>query len=153
VLVLCGDGSERQALEQLAGELRLGDRVRFAGWTQSPAGFYHLLDVFALTSHSEGLSISLLEALASGAVPVVNDVGANAEVLGPALASQVVPDGEWERFAAVLGETVRSPARRAELRRHGLARIAQRYDIERMLRAYAALYGAGPAAATLDGSR
>jgi glycosyltransferase involved in cell wall biosynthesis len=153
ILVLCGDGSERQALQQLAGELRLNDRVRFAGWVQDPADFYRLLDVFTLTSRSEGLSISLLEALASGTVPVVNDVGANAEVLGPNLSGQVVPDGEWERFAVVLGETVRSPERRAELRAHGLARIAERYDIERMLTAYAALYGADLAAVPREGVR
>jgi glycosyltransferase involved in cell wall biosynthesis len=73
---------------------------------------------------------------------VVNDVGANAEVLGPGLASQVVPDGEWDRFASVLGEIARSPERRAELSREGLRRIAQQYTIERMLHAYATLYGA-----------
>jgi glycosyltransferase involved in cell wall biosynthesis len=141
-LVLVGDGSERAALQGLAAELGIERRVRFAGWAGDPAQTYRLLDVFALTSRSEGLSLSLLEALASGAVPLVNDVGANAEVLGQSMASQVVPDGEWDRFAGVLAETARDPERRRRLQAAGLARIAERYDVLRMLQAYATLYGA-----------
>jgi glycosyltransferase involved in cell wall biosynthesis len=141
-LVLVGDGSERGALQALAVELGIERRVRFAGWAGDPAQTYRLLDVFALTSRSEGLSLSLLEALASGAVPVVNDVGANAEVLGQAMTSQVVPEGEWDRFAGVLSETARDPERRRRLQAAGLARIAERYDVLRMLQAYATLYGA-----------
>lgn len=147
VLVLCGDGSQRGALEQLAAELGIRDRVRFAGWTQQPADLYRMLDIFVLSSISEGLSISLLEAMASGSVPVVNDVGANGEVLGSGMETQLVADGEWKLFAEALLRVVRSDSERSRLRGIGLARIAERYDVRRMLASYAELYGAPGAGA------
>jgi glycosyltransferase involved in cell wall biosynthesis len=70
-LVLCGDGSERATLEDLAASKGMADRVRMPGWVDDPAAYYRLFDVFALASLSEGASVSLLEAMASGVAPVV----------------------------------------------------------------------------------
>lgn len=76
---IAGDGEERGALEALTRELRLEGHVRFHGYVQ-PAQAERLLasgDVYVSTSETDGLSVSLLEALAMGVVPVLTDIPAN----------------------------------------------------------------------------
>ena len=138
-LVLCGDGSQRSALQDYAERLGVLERMRFTGWTDRPAEFYRLLDVFALTSQSEGASVSLMEAMACGVTPVVMDVGANAEILGPDLAGQVVAPGDVSAFAATLEATLCS-TKRAEMGRAARRRVVERYSLDRMIADYERLY-------------
>lgn len=70
VLVLVGDGPERDALKKCAKELSVAHKIIFAGEQENPYPFYKLFDCFALSSQTEGLSIALLEALAFG-LPIV----------------------------------------------------------------------------------
>jgi glycosyltransferase involved in cell wall biosynthesis len=80
-LVICGDGPERAALKKKAEELGAGDRVTFAGRLE-PSGIADELkkaDIYVSTSSSDSTSVSLLEAMACGAVPVVTDLEANRE--------------------------------------------------------------------------
>ena len=65
-LLLVGDGDRRAALEQLSRELEVATRVRFVGTQPSSAPFLHAMTVFALTSRSEGMPQSLLEAAIAG---------------------------------------------------------------------------------------
>jgi glycosyltransferase involved in cell wall biosynthesis len=141
-LVLCGDGSEGEKLRALAAARGVADRVKFPGWV-TPAEYYRLFDIFALTSLSEGASVSLLEAMASGAVPAVMDVGANAFILGPDLATQVVAAGDVEAFKRLVSETLAAPERRARLGNVARERVVQRFDFEAFTEAYTRLYLAG----------
>jgi glycosyltransferase involved in cell wall biosynthesis len=70
-LVIAGDGPERPTLERLAGELGLSGRVRFTGHLDDPAAVYCSFDVFALSSDTEQMPLSVIEAMASG-LPVVS---------------------------------------------------------------------------------
>ena len=74
-LVIVGDGLERKGLEALAGELGIAERVRFAGHHQETAAFYAQFDVFALSSDTEQMPLSVIEAMASGLPVVATDVG------------------------------------------------------------------------------
>ena len=139
-VLLCGDGSQRLALEQLAASLGLGDRVRFPGWVTDPVDAYRCMDVFVLPSISEGLSVSLLEAMATGVVPIVTPVGANVDVLNGSLAGQVVPGEDPGRIAAVLGQTLASADRRRSLSTTARATVVERFSQARMIEAYTALY-------------
>jgi glycosyltransferase involved in cell wall biosynthesis len=139
-LVLCGDGSQRAVLERQAAALNVADGVRFPGWTDRPADFYRLFDVFALTSLSEGASVSLLEAMACAAAPVVTDVGANAELLGPELAGQVISGWDGGAFASVLDATLREPGRRSGVGARARRRVVERYSLEGMIAAYERAY-------------
>ncbi|MBI1722489.1 MAG: glycosyltransferase [Gemmatimonadetes bacterium] len=147
VLVICGHGSQREALEVHARTLGVADAVRLPGWVDTPAEFYRMLDVFALTSLSEGTSVSLLEAMACGIAPVVTNVGSNAALLGPELAEQVVPAGDREAFVRVAHATLASPERRAEVGRSARRRVVTRYSLDRFLAEYEELYVNGLAAA------
>lgn len=146
VLVIAGEGRERTALEAAAARLGLGDAVRLPGWIDDPPAIYRLFDVFALPSDSEGLSMSLLEAMACGVVPVVTDVGANREVVGDALAGQVVPPGDVRALAHRLTATLADDAGRREQSRHARERAVTRYSLARMADAYARVYRGLPLA-------
>jgi glycosyltransferase involved in cell wall biosynthesis len=78
-LVIAGDGPERPALERLAHELGINCRVRFTGHVDDPAPLYRTLDIFALSSDTEQMPLSVIEAMASGlpvAATAVGDVPA-----------------------------------------------------------------------------
>jgi glycosyltransferase involved in cell wall biosynthesis len=139
-LVLCGEGSERASLAALAARLGLEDSVTFAGWVEASAEVYRCFDVFAVTSRSEGLSISLLEAMASGVAPVVNDVGANREVLGPELRQYAVPAEAWDSFAGLVGALLEDPAARAHVGARASARVRERYSLDRVVAQYLEVY-------------
>jgi glycosyltransferase involved in cell wall biosynthesis len=139
-LLLCGDGSQRGPLEELARSLGVADLVRFPGWVSDPVNAYRAMDVFALPSLSEGLSVSLLEAMASGAVPLVTPVGANNDVLGDGLASQVVPAEDLTRFSAALEEILLSRDRRREMAATARSIVVTRFSQARMIEAYTLLY-------------
>ena len=139
-LVLCGEGSERHRLEAEAGRLGLADRVRLPGWSHRPEDMYRLFDVFALTSRSEGASLSLMEAMACGTAPVVMDVGANREILGPELHSHVVPDGATGAFIGVVRHVLESEQRLTAARRIARERAVQCYSLDRMAAEYERIY-------------
>lgn len=73
--VLVGDGPLRREVAAAVRERGLEDAVTLAGWIDDPAEYYRRARVFVLTSRREALPLTLLEAMACGAVPVVAEVG------------------------------------------------------------------------------
>ncbi len=145
-LVVFGEGSARGAIEERARTLGVADRVRLPGWMPDPPAAHRQLDLFALTSESEGMSVSLLEAMATETLPLVMDVGANAELAGPDLAGQVVPAGDVPAFLRAAGRSLADPAERARLGRIARSRATARYSLGVMLGSYERVYrGLGPA--------
>jgi glycosyltransferase involved in cell wall biosynthesis len=90
-LVIAGDGPERPKLEALAAELGIADRTTFAGHMPDPAPLLRGLDVFALSSDTEQMPISLLEAMGAGLPVAATSVGDVAAMLAPEQAPFVVP--------------------------------------------------------------
>jgi glycosyltransferase involved in cell wall biosynthesis len=146
VLVLVGDGSERQSLERLASDLGLADSVHFVGWRSDIESLARAFNLFTMSSHSEGTSVSLLEAMSSGLCPVVTDVGGNAAVLGQDLAHRLVPPADPDRLAHALSEALLDRAARENDAHTARARVVQHYGLDSMVQRYEALYSGAPAA-------
>jgi len=144
-LVLIGDGSERQRLESDAARLGIANHVFFRGWRTDIERHLSEFDVFTMSSHSEGTSVSLLEAMSSGLCPVVTRVGGNAAVLGQPLAHRLVPPDDPEALASAWRDALTDPAARARDARAARQRVLDDYSLDAMVRAYEALYVA-PAA-------
>ena len=133
-LWLVGDGPSRPSLEGLALELGLGHAVHFAGAVEDPAPAWRAADAAALPSHTEGLPLALLEAMASGIPVVATAVGGTPEVLDGGAGTLVQP-GNAEALARALawaltrGEAhVRAARARAVVdARYGLAAVAARH--------------------------
>lgn len=101
-LLIAGDGPERTRLETLATDLGISDSIRFLGTISDTASFYRILDVFVLSSVSEGLPMSLLEAMAAGLPIVATEVGGIPEALDRGTAGLLVPPADTAALAAAL---------------------------------------------------
>jgi len=142
VLVIAGDGSARPALEAAATRLGVRDRVHLLGWRDDTADLLAHFRCFVLGSWSEGTSVSLLEAMASGIAPVVTAVGGNADVLGPALADQLVPAGDAMALANGL-ERVLHPGAAGRVASLARRRVEAAFSLSAMVGEYASLYANG----------
>ena len=142
-LAILGDGEERPGLEALTAELGLADSVRFLGAVADPSAAYRALDVFALTSDTEQMPFSVLEAMASARPVTATDVGDVAVMLGTEARPYVAPamsgpEGD-AAMAAAMRPLLQDPELRTRLGASNRARAEQRYDEEAMFAAYAAL--------------
>jgi len=124
-LTLAGDGPLRGSLESLARRLALGEALRFTGrvpHAELPA-LYGAAAVYVSTSRSDSTSISLLEAMASGAVPVVSDIPGNREWFEDGVGGRYFPVGDAAALARALVTTLNDAAFRERARAVNRARV------------------------------
>jgi glycosyltransferase involved in cell wall biosynthesis len=139
-LVVVGDGPERAGLQRLACELGIADAVRFVGHVEQPHGVYGSFDVFALSSDTEQMPLSVLEAMACGLPVAATDVGDVRAMLAEANGPFVTPADEAALADALLA-LLRQPALRRDVGAANRFRAEQSFDEQAMVRAYAALLG------------
>lgn len=140
-LVFVGDGSERISLEQQAAKVGIADRVTFLGWRKDVAAILPAFDVFALSSLSEGLPMSMLEAMSAG-VPIVSTaVGDIPEVITDRQTGRLVPTRETDALAEAIGSFHASSAERARIGNAGRELVIGRYSRAAMVDAYLETYG------------
>jgi glycosyltransferase involved in cell wall biosynthesis len=140
-LVVVGDGPERERLEAEAGRLDVAARVRFLGESSQVAEILRASDAFLLSSHGEGMSNALLEAMACGLPSLASrSVGGAAELLEPNR-GLLLPDGDSEVWATAIGRLLGEPALGASLGAAAAAFVAAELSLEaasdRLARAYA----------------
>ncbi len=143
VLLLVGDARDAPRFEALlaqAGQLGLGDELRFLGMRSDIPEVLAASDIFVSASHWEGAPVSLLEAMANGLPPVVTDVGENALVLEGTGAILVRPRDPEALARGVLEmiETKGLAERTAHaVRERALGRYGVATWVERLLAIYA----------------
>jgi glycosyltransferase involved in cell wall biosynthesis len=135
VLLIGGDGPERLNLEEAVRKRGLGNIV-FAGAVRDAPSFLGLLDVFALASSREGLSLSLQEAMATGCAPVAaNGFGSN-EIISDGVNGFLYPPRGVDELAGKMIEA----ADRRDVGRRARETIVERFDAETGADKYADLY-------------
>lgn len=139
-LWIVGDGPARPALEALAAELGLGHQVTFWGERLDTAPFFSAADLFVMSSRSEGLPISLLQAMSAGLPAVLTDVGGMAEVLRLAESGVLVPVGDFAAMAEAIVQLVHDGPMRAVFSRHARATYEAEFTLETMDAQYMRLY-------------
>jgi len=140
LLALVGDGTQRGELQSHAGQLGLHQDVRFLGWQERAEAVYGAFDIFTLCSHSEGMSMSLLEAMSTGLCPVVTDVGGNRSVLGDGLESQLVPPGEPRALAEAWRTCLVKPQSRSAIGGRARERVLNAFSLKQLVMRHEALY-------------
>jgi len=138
--LLAGDGPLRAPLEAEVRAAGLEDAVWLAGERADVPEVMRALDVFALPSRAEGISNTILEAMASGLAVVATAVGGNAELVVPGETGALVAAEDPRGMAEALLCYASDAALRQE---HGLAarrRVEAEFSIERMVTRYAELY-------------
>jgi glycosyltransferase involved in cell wall biosynthesis len=144
-LCVVGDGPERAPLEARAARLGIRGSVRFEGSAGDVGPWLRAADAFALPSRTEGLSLALLEAMASGLAVVATDVGAAREATGSA-GALIVPPEQPDALSEALAAVLSDRARAAALGRAARARAVARFGIGAVADRHLALYrevGAG----------
>ncbi len=134
-----GDGPERPALERLAIELGIATRVHFTGHVAVPAPLYAGFDLFALSSDTEQMPLSVIEAMAAGLPVASTDVGDVRLMLAPENAPYIGPIDDAPLARSLLA-LLRDPGLRRRIGEANRARAARDYDQETMFQAYAALF-------------
>lgn len=140
VLVVGGEGSERGRLDQLLRERGLEGQAFLLGWRDDVRDLHSSFSFFTMTSRSEGTSVSLLEAMSAGLVPLVTEVGGNAAVLGPGLAHRLASPGNLEAIVSGWSDMLTNPARRREDSVLARRRIEESFSLRAMVQGYASLY-------------
>ncbi len=144
-LVIAGDGPERAGLERLAGELALDGIVRFTGHLDDPAPLYRGLDVFALSSDTEQMPLSVIEAMASGLPVAATDVGDVAAMVAAENQAFVTPV-EDAALAEAIMELARDAALRARVGAANQAKAAAEFGQGAMAAAWGLLIDGATAA-------
>ncbi|GAN77662.1 glycosyl transferase [Acidisphaera rubrifaciens HS-AP3] len=139
-LMIVGGGPQRTRLEALATALGIGARVVFTGPQPDPAACYNLFDVFALSSDTEQMPLSVLEAMGSGLPVVATDVGDVRRMLAEDNAPYVVAR-DAGAMATALQALLDQPERRRAIGAANRARAVAVFDQEKMFAAYAELFG------------
>ncbi len=144
-LAIVGDGELRAELERETDRLGLRDRVRFLGARSDVPELLAGMDVFLLSSRTEGYSLALVEASAAALPIVATDVGGNAEIVHDGRTGLLVPAGDDDRLAAAMAELLRNVSRREQLGRQARQWALEEGSLDAMCDGYERLYaGAGP---------
>lgn len=135
-LNIVGDGSQRSALERLTHELKLNERVQFLGQKNNVQDLLTNASMFVLPSLTEGISLTLLEAMARGLPVVATRVGGTPEVVVDGHTGLLVSTQRPDELAAAIAHLFQNPATAERMGQLGRQRVEQSFSITRMIRAY-----------------
>jgi len=141
-LMIAGDGTLRNALEELARGLGIRDSVIWTGFRKDIPRLLAAMDVYIMSSVNEGLSLSILEAMAAGKPVVITDVGGARELVEDGKTGLLIPPGSAEAIARGVTALLGDPVRMSELARAGREYVVREYSLERMMESYGRLYRA-----------
>ena len=139
-LFLIGDGPDRTRLEQLVRQFHLEGKILFEGWQSSLDAYYAHVDLFILSSHFEGFSYALLEAMKKG-IPVISTDSpyGPSEILDKGKAGILVKPSDPDNMANAIISLVKSPIRYQKFSRLAFKR-SRYFSEEKMLKNYDALF-------------
>ncbi|EED33946.1 glycosyl transferase, group 1 [gamma proteobacterium NOR5-3] len=144
-LLLVGDGEERARIEEKIKALELSDAVVMPGYLTDPTAWLELMNVYLLSSFSEGTSMTLLEAMSLGKPCVVTAVGGNPEIVKDQITGSVVESDNAPAFAnAILTQLTATPDQAAKIKQ----RFNELFTQRAMAEHYAKLYSASETTAT-----
>jgi len=134
ILLIVGNGSERSKLESLAGT-----GVFFLGNREDVPEVMRALDVFVLSSVNEGISNTILEAMATGLPVVASNVGGNPELVVDGVTGSLFPSGDVEALSSALLDYFKSPGLRLQHGNQGRERAVAHFSIKAMVESYEAV--------------
>lgn len=152
-LVLVGDGAEEARIREEVARRGLAEQVVLPGYRADARAIMAGFDIYLNSSQSEGISLTLLEAMAAGLPIVATRVGGNPEVVIDGRTGILVARGDAAAAGAALRSLAGDPARARSLGAAGRARLEERFSLEAMIAAYRRVYrraleGAEPCAAS-----
>jgi glycosyltransferase involved in cell wall biosynthesis len=139
-LLLVGDGPERAPIERLARERALDGHVRFLGERADVPRLLAAADIVLLSSISEGIPLTLIEAMAARRPVVSTSVGGVPEIVIDGQTGLLAPVGDADALAEQILRLANDPARREQMGRKGKERALDWFSERRMHDRYRRLY-------------
>ena len=139
-LVMLGSGPLREQVQRIVDEAGLGALCWLPGERSDVADVMRGLSCFALPSLAEGISNTILEAMASGLPVVATHVGGNAELVDEGSTGLIVPPADPQALATAIGRLASDPGRAAAMGRAGRTRAVGQFSLEAMVARYQGIY-------------
>jgi glycosyltransferase involved in cell wall biosynthesis len=139
-LVIAGEGSLKAEMEALADTLGVSHAVRWPGFYRNIPRLLAAIDIYVQSSVNEGLSLSILEAMAAEKAVVATSVGGAKEIIADGETGILIPPGSSAAIAAAVLRLLDDPGRRAAISRAGRARVESEFGLEKMVDEYGAVY-------------
>jgi glycosyltransferase involved in cell wall biosynthesis len=138
--ILLGEGELREALEHQVREHHLEKHVLLPGFRTDVLGCIKGFDLFAMSSVTEGLGTSVLDAMACSRAVVATRAGGIPEIVEDAITGVLVPVRDHDAMARALVRLLGDAGRRKQMGEAGLARVRARFTVERMVAETAEVY-------------
>jgi glycosyltransferase involved in cell wall biosynthesis len=139
-VAIVGDGPMREAVDREIARLGVGDRVRLFDYGGAMGPHLAALDALVLPSRWEAFPIAILEAMDAGVPVVATRVGGVAEAVIDGVTGRVVAPGDEAALAAALEAVLGDADARARMGAAGAAMVRERFSLDAMIEAVAALY-------------
>jgi glycosyltransferase involved in cell wall biosynthesis len=139
-LLLVGDGEERQNLEALVKKLRIDHKVIFTGIRRDIPALVAIMDIFCLSSRTEGMPLTLLEAMAAGKGIVCTEVGGIPNIIRSGYNGFLVPPEKPEKLAEALFTLVQDRNLAGRMRNAARKDAEKFYSLEKMIQSYENIY-------------
>jgi glycosyltransferase involved in cell wall biosynthesis len=139
-LLLAGDGDQRSAIEQTIRERGLEQTVTLAGTRKDIADLLSASDVFLLSSISEGIPLTVIEAMAARRPVVSTAVGGLPELIEHGVSGMLAPSGDASSLAASLVQLYQNADRRNQMAEVAAARAQEKFSLQGMLNSYRDVY-------------
>jgi L-malate glycosyltransferase len=139
-LLIVGDGGERKKLEEMAIELGINTRTLFVGERRDTEELLNAMDIYALSSTSEGMNLTLLEAMSSALPVVATAVGGNTEIVLHDKTGYLVPPDDIAKFSNAIERFISDEQLRIAFGDAGRASVDKRFNEHAMIQQYCALY-------------
>ena len=131
-LLIVGDGPLMGSLRSLASDLGLEPCCHFVGYQAEPESYLQLMDVFALTSRSEGMPLVLLESWAAGVPVIAARVGGLPELVRDRSNGLLFDSGDEHALAAALETLLANPVDAKRMGDQGRRMVVSQFDVSRM---------------------
>jgi glycosyltransferase involved in cell wall biosynthesis len=138
--VILGEGDLRDTLERQVHEHHLQKHVLLPGFRTDVIGCIKGFDLFAMSSVTEGLGTSLLDAMACARPIVATTAGGIPEIVEDGVNGLLVPPRDHAALADAIVRVLKDPARRQQMGDAGFARVSDRFTVDRMVEQTAEVY-------------
>jgi len=146
--VIAGEGSQRGELQELSRNLGISEKVHFPGLRTDVDEIFSVSDLIMFSSRYEGLSLALMEAMASGKAVITTDIGGNRALVADGRSGVLVKPGDAEGLAGAAVRLLEDEKKRQRLGEAARLAIRERCDIGRCVGEILAIYEEGLKTAT-----
>jgi len=142
VVVICGGdyAGYKRYLDNLIERYRLSDRIYFTDFVSDIEALYSVADLYAMTSISEGFSLTTVEAMASSKAVISTDCVGPGEIIDDGVDGIIVPERDPDRFGKIMLDLMQNREKREALGRAARKKVETKYSIDKSIKAFEDLF-------------